>query len=118
MVGVPSAFVGLGFMVIVTPMAVRAVYAQLPTRLHRSFGRISAWLIALGGEANGLAALSFGVVSLLGLVDQRLSEQAFAALSTFGLPYLLAYLLVSILLIALGGLTLFVGRIVSHHRDP
>jgi hypothetical protein len=95
-------------------MAVRAVYAQMPTRLHRSFGRISAWLMALGLAANGLAALSFGVVSLLGLVDQRLSERAFAALSTFAIPYLL----VSILLTAVGGLTFFVGRIVSHHRDP
>lgn len=115
--GITFALAGLAFMLIVTPMAVRSVYTQTPRQSHRSFGRISAWLVALGTEATGLILLAIGVVSLLGLIDHRISELAFAAIDAFIVPYGALYLLVSILLVAIGVLTLFVGRIVSQHRN-
>lgn len=101
-------------MLIVTPMAVRSIYAQLPKRLHRSLGRISAWLIALGLEAAGLAMLGIGVVLLLGLIDQRMSARVFAAISP---SEMLLYLLVTVFLSVSGALAFFVGRIVSHQRN-
>jgi hypothetical protein len=106
--------VGLVCMFIGAPMAMRSIYSQLPMRLHRSVGRISAWLIALGSEAIGLALVGLGVASLLGLIDQRMSERAFAVFSTSGI---VLYFMVAILLAVLGALTFFVGRIVSYHRN-
>lgn len=115
--GVGFIVVGLTFMLIIPPMAMRSIYTQLPTRLHQSFGRISAWLLSLGVEAAGLAVLGMGVVFLLGFIDERISRYALEAFSTFVIPYGVLYLMVAILLTAFGMLTLFVGRIVSHRRN-
>lgn len=113
MIGIIFIFLGIIMVLVCTPMVIRSIYAQLPRRLHRSFG-ISAWFLALGWSACGLAVLGLGVAFALEGVNQRLSEQILAA---YSLINLLVYFLLAIAVAALGLVIFFVGRMVarSHH---